>query len=69
MNADLPLTRGRLMSAVTLIAEAQATLVELRKDHPILVADLPERLAVLQGLTDRHEDSLWRTESGVDPDA
>lgn len=58
MSVDLPLTRGRLSDAGYLLGEAKWALEVLQKDYPSVVGDLPERLAVLQGLTERHEFAL-----------
>lgn len=57
-----PLTRGRVFDATRLVMEARATLNALRErgHFPAVIGDLPERLAVLEGLLDRQEESMWQ---------
>lgn len=53
------LTTARLLSAATVVFEATVTLDILRKSHPWFVGQLPERLAVLQGLIQQAEGEAW----------
>lgn len=49
-NAYVELTPDRLQSATTVVSSAWIALLALRKEYPSVVGDLPERLAVLEGL-------------------